>query len=99
MKAYFEELIQSHTPVLFDFFATWCGPCQSMNPVLQQIKSELGDKVRILKIDVDKNTEFAAQMKVMGVPTFMLYKDGRELWRQAGVVTRDSLKKVIENAA
>lgn len=95
MKSSFESIIDSDTPVLIDFFATWCGPCKAMAPVLDQLKSELGDKVRIIKIDVDKNTELASQMRVMGVPTFMLYKKGKQLWSQAGMVSKERLKKLI----
>ncbi len=95
----FEELIQSETPILIDFYATWCGPCRAMEPVLHDLKSELGEQVRIVKIDVDKNTDLAVQMKVMGVPTFMLFQNGRELWRQPGVLTKESLKKIIESTA
>ena len=96
MKLTFEELVNSETPVLIDFFATWCGPCQAMSPILQELKSDLGDRVRIVKIDVDTNADLAGHMKIMGVPTFMLFKNGRELWRQPGMVTKEALKKVIE---
>ena len=95
MKPSFESLIQSDTPVLIDFFATWCGPCKAMAPVLDQLKADLGDKVRIIKIDVDKNTDLAAKMQVMGVPTFMLYKNGRQIWSQAGMVSKEQLKKLV----
>ena len=98
MKSSFADLINSDTPVLLDFFATWCGPCKAMAPMLDDLKAELGDRVRIIKIDVDKNIDLAAGMKVMGVPTFMLYRQGRELWRQPGVLTKEALKKVIETA-
>ncbi|MBL7780185.1 MAG: thioredoxin [Saprospiraceae bacterium] len=98
MKSSFEQLVQSETPVLIDFWATWCGPCRAMAPVLEDLKTEMGDRVRIIKIDVDKNTDLAVQMKVMGVPTLMLYKNGQLLWSEAGVQTKAALKKVIESA-
>ena len=94
----FETLVDSDTPVLVDFFATWCGPCLAMRPVLEELRAELGDRVRIVEIDVDKHTELAVRLKVMGVPTFMLYRQGRELWRQPGVLTKESLRKVLELA-
>ena len=98
MKSSFSQLIDSDTPVLIDFFATWCGPCMAMAPVLDDLKAELGDDIRIIKIDVDKNIDLAAGMKVLGVPTFMLFRNGQELWRQPGVLTKEALKKVIETA-
>jgi thioredoxin 1 len=93
----FKNLISSEKPVLIDFWATWCGPCRAMAPVLESLKADLGDRVRIVKIDVDKNTDLAAQMKVMGVPTFMVYKNGVQYWTEAGTFTKESLKKVIES--
>lgn len=98
MKSSFDALVHDESLVLIDFHATWCGPCRAMEPVLDDLKAELGDRVRIVKIDVDVNTDLAVEMKVMGVPTFMLYQNGQELWRQAGVLTREALKQVIEAA-
>jgi thioredoxin 1 len=92
----FEQIIQSDTPVLVDFFATWCGPCKAMMPSLDQLKTEMGDSIRIVKIDVDKNTDLAVAQKVMGVPTLALFKNGKELWRQAGAMSATALKAVIE---
>jgi len=96
MTASFAQLVQSDTPVLIDFWATWCGPCKAMMPVLDELKAELGERVHIVTIDVDQDTDLAVQMKVMGVPTFMLYRNGQELWRQPGVLTKAALKQVIE---
>ncbi|MBL7826151.1 MAG: thioredoxin [Saprospiraceae bacterium] len=96
MKDAFQNIIASPTPVLIDFFATWCGPCKAMAPVLSELKAELGDRVRIIKIDVDINTDLAVEMKVMGVPTFMVYKNGMQYWSEAGTFTKEALKKIIE---
>jgi thioredoxin 1 len=94
----FNELIQSETPLLVDFWATWCGPCKAMMPVLDALKADLGDKVRIVKIDVDKNLDLATDMKVLGVPMLMVFKNGEELWREAGVKSKEQLKAVILKA-
>lgn len=98
MNASFETLVQSDALTLFDFHATWCGPCRAMVPVLDDLQAELGDRVRIHKIDVDEQTDLAVNLKVMGVPTFVLFRNGEELWRQPGVLTKEALKKVIEAA-
>ena len=82
----FEELIQSEKPVLVDFFATWCGPCKAMHPVLEALKDEIGDRARIAKIDVDQ------QM----VPTFILFRKGEAIWRHSGVISGKELKAIIE---
>ena len=98
MEEKFEAIIQSDKPVLIDFFATWCGPCRAMAPVLSELRAKLGDRVTIVEIDVDEHTDLAVKMRVMGVPTFMVYKDGRQLWSEAGTITLETLKKIIENA-
>jgi thioredoxin 1 len=93
-KSNFKDTIHSENPVLVDFFATWCGPCQMLTPVLQQVKDRLGKRVTIIKIDVDKNTKIAAKYKVRGVPTLLL-QNGKQLWRQSGVLSTDEIINVI----
>lgn len=92
----FTELIQQDKPVLVDFFATWCGPCQAMAPILSEVKEKVQDRAVILKIDVDKNQQLAQQLQVRGVPTLVLYKAGKQLWRQSGVVSASALLRLID---
>jgi thioredoxin 1 len=91
----FNQIIQSETPVLVDFFATWCGPCQMLAPILKQVKDHLGDTVSIIKIDVDKNQQIASQYQVRGVPTLNLFQNGKQLWRQSGVLSKEDLIQII----
>lgn len=91
----FLEIINKPIPVLIDFYADWCGPCQVMGPVLEDVKSELGDKVAIIKINVDKNQALAQKFQVRGVPTFMIFKNGKSLWRQSGVLNKENLVEVL----
>jgi thioredoxin 1 len=81
MTTEFNTLIQSEKPILVDFFATWCGPCQVLSPILKHVKDQLGDQIKIVKIDVDKNQALATKWQVRGVPTMVLYQNGKQLWR------------------
>jgi thioredoxin 1 len=87
----FQELINSNKPVLVDFYATWCGPCQMLAPVLVEVKGVLEDQVKIIKIDVDKYEDLASQYQVRGVPTMMIFKNGEMLWRQSGVLSKNDI--------
>ena len=92
----FNDIINSAQLSLVDFFATWCGPCKMMHPVLEQLKDEMGESIRIIKIDVDKNNSLTMNYRVQSVPTLMLFRKGEMLWRQSGALPLSALKKVIE---
>jgi thioredoxin 1 len=94
--ATFQEIIASEKPVLVDFSAEWCGPCKMMPPILKQVKDALGDKVTIIKIDVDKNPAAASAYKVQSVPTLMVFQNGESKWRQSGVIQAGALQQVLQ---
>lgn len=99
MRGNFESIINSTTPVLVDFFAEWCGPCKAQSPILKEIASELGEKVKVIKIDVDKNPEIAMKFRIQGVPTLMVFKNGRQMFRQSGMMTKPQIYNVLINSS
>ncbi|NND11186.1 MAG: thioredoxin [Flavobacteriaceae bacterium] len=97
MKSKFSSIINSEVPVLVDFHADWCGPCKMLAPILKQVKEEMGDNIKIIKIDVDKNQPLASKYQVRGVPTMLLFKDGKQLWRQSGVIQKNDIIQIIKS--
>ena len=96
MQTFNELISSSDVPVIVDFFAEWCGPCKTMSPILKQVKDMQGDKVRIVKVDVDKNNALAMQYSIQSVPTLMIFRNGKQMWRQSGVINAGELNKIVE---
>lgn len=92
----FSELLKTPEPVLVDFSAEWCGPCKQLKPILEQLKSKIGNSAKIIKIDIDKNKSLSVQFQIRSVPTLILFKDGKSVWRQSGVVPAHTLESIIK---
>lgn len=96
-KNFEEEVLKSSQPVLVDFFATWCGPCKMVSPLLEQLEEEMKDKVKICKIDIDQNPEIASDYGVMSIPTFIMYKDGKDIAKNVGAMPKNGIEDFINN--
>lgn len=92
----FTELIKSEKPILIDFYAEWCGPCKAMMPILEKVKESIGDKARIVKIDVDQFSSLAEEYRIQTVPTFIIFKNGEPLWRHSGMIAEKELTVMLE---
>lgn len=95
MRSSFNKIISANVPVLIDFYADWCAPCKVLTPILKEVKDELGESIKIVKVDVDKNPSLAQKYQVRGVPTMILFKDGEVIWRQSGVMAKDMILQAI----
>ena len=93
----FQDIIADNTPVLVDFFAEWCGPCKMMKPVLEELKKKMGNKIIILKIDIDKNISLSSEYRIQSVPTLVLWKQGEIIWRQSGALSLNELEPILSS--
>ena len=93
----FNDIITSDQPTLVDFYATWCGPCRTMHPILEQIKNTMGNRIRILKIDIDRNNATATTFHIQSVPTLILFRNGKILWRQSGAIPQNELLTILDS--
>lgn len=95
MKGSFNQIINGEKPVLIDFHAEWCGPCKAQSPIIKEVASATKDKIRIIKIDIDKNQTIAQRYEVRGVPTLAIFKDGKIIWRQSGLMSKQQIITAI----
>jgi thioredoxin len=95
MKGNFNTLIQDVRPVVVDFHALWCAPCTMQSPILKEVATELDDKIKVIKIDVDQNPELASRYNIRGVPTLIIFKNGKLVWRQSGMVSKNQLFSIL----
>ncbi|HEY5470867.1 MAG TPA: thioredoxin [Bacteroidales bacterium] len=99
MKGKFDSIISDSRPVIVDFHALWCSPCKIQSPILKEVADELGERVKVIKIDVDANNQIASRYSIQSVPTIIIFKNGKVVWRQSGVVSKSQLKNIlIQNA-
>ncbi|MDO5654678.1 MAG: thioredoxin [Flavobacteriaceae bacterium] len=96
MMASFQEIVKSNHLVLVEFWADWCGPCKMLAPILEQVKNHMGDKIKVVTIDVEKNEKLVAQMMIAGVPTLMIFRNGEQVWKESGVLQSQDLIRIIE---
>ena len=91
----FQQLIDGDTPVLVDFYADWCGPCKAMEPTIKEVAGIISGKTRVIKLDIDRNQPTAGKYNVQAVPTFILFRKGKEIWRHPGMIDKKSLLSVL----
>lgn len=97
MSKSFKDIISESKPTLVDFFAEWCGPCKTLKPILEDVKTEIGSKASIIKVDVDKNPDAAQKFQIRGVPTMIIFKNGKPVWRQSGVLPKNEIVRILKS--